>query len=126
MGKGVIVIGIDGGTWDLILPWVRQSKLPTFKSLLDEAAWGELRSTVPPTTAPAWASFLTGKLPNEIGIYDFYRYAENFEKHVVHYRLIEGRDLLARLEAAGLSQVVLNVPITYPPRPHGVNTTIDA
>ena len=124
MGKGIIVIGIDGGTWDLIIPWTHQNELPTFQSLLNKAAWGELQSTIPPTTAPAWATFLTGRLPSETGIYDFYRYDQSLEKHVVNYRLIEGRDLIARLEAAGRSQVVVNVPMTYPPRSHGVNTTL--
>jgi len=38
----VIVIGLDGATWDLIKPWADEGKLPTFKKLMKEGAWGEL------------------------------------------------------------------------------------
>ncbi|MBE7472372.1 MAG: alkaline phosphatase family protein [Anaerolineales bacterium] len=29
--------------------------------------WGELLSTIPPLTAPAWSTFATGKNPGKMG-----------------------------------------------------------
>ena len=55
--KRVIVIGLDGATFDLIKPWAEEGKLPTFKKLIGEGAWGNLKSTVPNATIPAWPSF---------------------------------------------------------------------
>jgi predicted AlkP superfamily phosphohydrolase/phosphomutase len=69
--RKVFVIGLDGATFDLIKPFVAQGKLPTFKKLMDGGAWSELRSTVPPVTASAWSSFMTGKNPGAHGLFDF-------------------------------------------------------
>ena len=33
----VIVIGLDGATWDLIKPWAYEGKLPTFKEIMDSS-----------------------------------------------------------------------------------------
>lgn len=52
----VLVVGLDGVTWDVILPFVREGKLPTFRKLLEEGSWGILKSTLPPVTVPAWSS----------------------------------------------------------------------
>lgn len=52
----VLVVGLDGVTWDVILPFVREGKLPTFRKLLEEDSWGILKSTLPPVTVPAWSS----------------------------------------------------------------------
>ena len=38
--RRVFVIGLDGGTYDLIRPWVEQGKLPTFARLMDGGTWG--------------------------------------------------------------------------------------
>ena len=67
----ILIIGIDGATFDLIEPWADQGKLPTFKSLLDAGVHGELKSTIPPVTAPAWTSFMTGMNPGKHGLFDF-------------------------------------------------------
>src|SRR4030065_27001 len=67
----VLCIGLDGATFDLIKPFIAQGKLPTFKKLMDSGAWSELRSTVPPVTASAWSSFMTGKNPGAHGLFDF-------------------------------------------------------
>jgi predicted AlkP superfamily phosphohydrolase/phosphomutase len=72
MGR-VLIIGWDGATFDLIEPWVAQGKLPNIAAVLENGAHGELRSTLPPMTFPAWSSFMTGKNPAKHGIYDFTR-----------------------------------------------------
>lgn len=38
----VLVIGLDGATWDLIKPWAEEGKLPTFKKLMEGGRGGEL------------------------------------------------------------------------------------
>jgi predicted AlkP superfamily phosphohydrolase/phosphomutase len=64
----VLVIGLDGGTWDLIMPWIKQDKLPNFKKLVNSGTWGELTSTIPPYTVPAWNTLTSGKSPGKLGI----------------------------------------------------------
>ena len=69
--KKVLVIGLDGATWDLLKPWADEGKLPTIKKLMDGGVWGELQSTVPFLTPPAWTSLFTGVNPGKHNIYDF-------------------------------------------------------
>ena len=67
----VLVIGLDGATWDLIKPWAEEGKLPTFKKLMDNGVHGNLKSTIPPWTIPAWNCMLTGKNPGKLGVFTF-------------------------------------------------------
>ena len=109
-----MVIGLDGATYDLILPWVKTGDLPVFGRLLAESAWGPLESTRPPLTCPAWPVFYTGRNPGKLGAIDFI--SGNGGDRVVSYGDIRGPafwDLAAR---HGLRSVVINVPVTYPPR----------
>ena len=65
------MIGLDGATFDLIKPWAEEGKLPTFKKLMEEGVWGELESTIPPITGPAWLALATGRNPGKTGAIDF-------------------------------------------------------
>ena len=69
----VIVIGLDGGTWDLLQPMMAQGWMPHLARLVQEGAHGPLRSTLPPLTAPAWSSFMTGLNPGRHGVFAFQR-----------------------------------------------------
>src|SRR5258708_28838594 len=71
MGSHVFVIGLDGATFDLIHPFIAQGFLPNLQSLISKGSYGELSSTIPPVTASAWTSFMTGKNPGKHGLFDF-------------------------------------------------------
>jgi len=66
-----IIIGLDGGTFTVLKPLMDKGLLPTLKKIADNGVWGELESTIPPLTGPAWASFQTGVNPGRHGLYDF-------------------------------------------------------
>ena len=44
----VLIIGLDGATFDIIKPWIEKGELPTLKNLMKEGVHGDLRSTIPP------------------------------------------------------------------------------
>ena len=73
----VLVIGLDGATWDLLEPLLAKGMLPTFNKLMDKGMWGELESCIPPITMPAWACMITGKNPGKIGLIHFLMRKEN-------------------------------------------------
>ena len=50
--KKVLVFGIDGGTFDLLLPWMERGLLPNLKKIREEGVSGILKSSFPPVTAP--------------------------------------------------------------------------
>ncbi len=112
----VLVIGLDGGTFDLILPWVQKGHLPVFKKLMQEGVWGELQSTTPPLTGPAWSSFITGKNPGKHGIYDFMRRnPEGYNWITFNATQRSGISFWRLLGDHGKKVIVFNVPGTYPP-----------
>lgn len=115
--KKVLVIGLDAATPDLLMKWVEEGKLPTFAELIDNGVYGKLKSTIPPVTCPAWLSFMTGKNPGKLGIFDFVERAPNtYEIKVVNFQSIRSRSLWEIFSARGKKVGVFNVPTTFPPK----------
>jgi len=112
----VIVIGLDGATFDLITPWVKDGKLPALKKLMDDGSWGTLESTPFPNSAPAWVSCLTGVNPGKHGIFGFgVRSNNKYEYQLANTSLIETKTIMEILTEYGKRSIVMNVPVTYPP-----------
>ncbi|MCI4351464.1 MAG: alkaline phosphatase family protein [Thermoplasmata archaeon] len=66
-----LVLGLDGGTFDLLTPWMESGELPFLASLVRGGASAPLASVYPPKTIPAWYSFATGQDPGSLGIFGF-------------------------------------------------------
>jgi predicted AlkP superfamily phosphohydrolase/phosphomutase len=112
----VLIIGLDGATFDLIKPWVATGQLPTFKRLLHEGTQAELESTIPPITPPAWTSFMTGMNPGKHGLFNFTEYHPY--NHSIRYANASNRkvsSIWSLLSALNWSVGMINVPMTYPP-----------
>ncbi|MDX1610763.1 MAG: alkaline phosphatase family protein [Candidatus Thermoplasmatota archaeon] len=114
----LVFLGLDGATWDILDPLLDAGKLPTFQRLVDEGTRGELQSTHPPVTFPAWRVLSSGKNPGKLGVYgwnhpDFqardFVYPNGSDFHT--------RDVWDYLNQAGHTTAVVNQPGTYPPIP---------
>ncbi|WP_457751206.1 alkaline phosphatase family protein [Thermococcus sp.] len=108
----VLVIGLDGATWDLLKPWADSGELPTFKELMEKGSWGGLRSTIPPWTIPAWDSMTAGKSPQKLG-YATFMVKDGYK--FVPYRLKRARQELIWdiLSEHGYKNIVANLPNVY-------------
>lgn len=114
----VLVLGLDGATFDLIRPWVEAGRLPTLARLMAQGAQGELRSTVPPMTGPAWTTFATGVNPAKHGLYDWIgRDAGTYQFSALTALDCKAPTIYQLLSRAERRVCVLNVPMTYPPTP---------
>lgn len=111
----VIVIGLDGATFDFISPMVRRGELPNISTLLQSGASGTLASTYPPVTPPAWATFSTGKNPGKHGIFDFRAKPYSTDSTVVfaNFNSIKCATFWEILRDTGLKFGVVNLPMTY-------------
>lgn len=125
-GRRVLVIGLDGGTFRILEPLAQKGKIPNLKRLMEQGFKAELLSTVPPISAPAWATFITGKNPGKHGILHFValKPEESSEDgleifpggfSLVNLRSIRERTLWQIIGEAGKKVGVMNVPICYPP-----------
>jgi predicted AlkP superfamily phosphohydrolase/phosphomutase len=112
----VLVIGWDGADWRLLRPLMAQGHLPNLAALVARASHGELLSTLPPVTAAAWSSFITGRPPSHHGLLSWQLPLDGrLERAWVSASALHGPTLWQLLSAAGRRLGVLNVPLTYPP-----------
>jgi len=115
----VMIVGLDGATFDIIKPWADKGELPTFKKLMKNGVWGPLQSTIPHATVPAWASFATGCNPGKHGFYDFFKEKKNSYDLTIEMfpsKATKKPMLWEILSKAGKKVAVINVPGTYPPQ----------
>jgi predicted AlkP superfamily phosphohydrolase/phosphomutase len=97
-------------------PLLEKGEMPHVAALLAEGAHGVLHSTVPPVSAPAWATVLTGLDPGRHGLYAFVVERERKgEMHLANLTDVRGAKLWDLAAAQGVRPVVANVPVTWPP-----------
>ncbi len=115
MPRRVLVLGLDGASFDVIGPMVAAGRLPTLARWMEIGDAGDLQSTVPPMSFPAWSSFLTGLDPGEHGLFDFTQKVPGaYRVRFANASDRAGSSILARAEAAGKRVIALGVPGTYP------------
>lgn len=114
----MLILGLDGATLDIINPLIEQGRLPNLARLQQEGAWGPLRSTLPPVTAAAWSTFMTGLNPGKHGIFQWRTYDPttytNLNEKVVTAERLAGRTFWDMLGKAHHRVGIITVPVTYP------------
>jgi len=108
----VILLGIDGATFDLIRPWIEKGELPTFGKMFHGGTHGNLETTVPCMSIPAIPSLFTGVNPARLGVFDFHK----GDNSLVTYDDIEEESVWDILADNGVKCCVVNLTGTYPPR----------
>jgi len=104
--RKVLLIGIDGATWDIIDPMMEEGRLPNFRRLKEEGAWGRLESLDPPLTPIVWTSIASGKRKEKHGILDFFSTSQD----------IETKRIWDVLEERGYTIGLHEYPVTWPPK----------
>ncbi len=112
----VCIIGWDGADWRILRPMMDAGVLPNLSAFLWRARHGALRSTLPPVTAPAWSTFLTGVNPGKHGLFNWQGpMNERLERPFLNASHVRSPRLWDWLSRAGKRSLFLNVPLTYPP-----------
>jgi len=117
MRPRTLLIGLDGATFSILDPLVREGVMPFLKDLLRSGTRAELTSVVPPLTPPAWSSLMTGRSPGNHGIFDFMRFESRPDSR--YLRMVDSRDVSCEtiwsiVTRHYLRATVLNFPLTYP------------
>jgi predicted AlkP superfamily phosphohydrolase/phosphomutase len=116
--RKVFCVGLDGATFDVIDPLIARGRLPTLERLLASGTRARLASTVPPLSAPAWVSFMTGANPGRHGVFHFRAMEEGtLGASLVGSWAYRGRTIFDYASRAGLEVTAFRVPMTYPPWP---------
>lgn len=117
----LMVIGIDGMEPSLYEKW--RDELPNLRRIEEEGGFERLESTYIPLSAPAWASFMTGKNPGNHGIIDFVELQDDYS-----IRPLSGADVddrkLHQIISEQYKVGTVNMPYSYPPEPlNGFNVS---
>ncbi|MCZ6767582.1 MAG: alkaline phosphatase family protein [bacterium] len=70
-GPPILLFGVDGLEWDVVLPLIHEGRMPTIARLMERGSSGRI-STMSPTSSPIiWTSIATGKIAQKHGILGF-------------------------------------------------------
>lgn len=113
--KRIMIIGLDGATFDIIKPMVETGRLPTFANLIANGTSGNLKSTILPITPPAWTSFMTGKNPGKHGVFAFYTQStESYGTQMTTGLSIKSKKIWEYLDSERIG--LIDIPMTFPPQ----------
>lgn len=118
MSKKVLFIGLDGATFDLLDPFIKDGLMPNLSQFMAEGFKGLLETVYPPITPTAWVSWMTGKNPGKHGVFEFLLRRNGSgapPDSPVSARSRDGQTFWDILAGAGKRAIVTNVPCTYPP-----------
>jgi hypothetical protein len=116
--RRVLVIGLDGATFRLLKPFAESGLMPELGELMASGCHGELRSTFPPLTPPAWSSFMTGKNPGKHGVVSFRRAPVGYRTgDFINANSLRARTLWEIVGETGRTVGAINVVPSYPVRP---------
>jgi predicted AlkP superfamily phosphohydrolase/phosphomutase len=93
--------------------------MPTIKRLVEQGISGNMVSTIPPITVPAWMSMMTSQDPGMLGCYGF-RNRKTYEYedlYITNSKYIDAKTVWNHLSRNRLRSLILGVPLTYPPKP---------
>jgi len=125
--RPTVVVGLDGAGFELIEPWIEAGHLPTVERIVETGLRGDLQSVLPPVTSPNWRAYATGRNPGQFGIFWWehvdtaarrvYYPAERKHDHPSYWSYLGDGTASGTSRDAEPSVAVVNVPLTYPPRP---------
>jgi len=115
----VALIGLDGADRDWLEPALALGLMPNLNSRFGDRVH-PCRSTIPPVSATAWLAITTGGGPGRLGIVDFF--CHDVRKHRIQVHPITSDDVCLpfvweQATDAGLSSLIINLPLTYPAHP---------
>ncbi len=116
--RRVVLIGLDGVPYSLLKRLLDDGIMPNLAELAREGSLRRMTSVHPWVSSVAWSSFMTGSNPAKHGIFGFIdRDPATLKTFIPIARHMKASTLWDVLGDAGRRSVVVNVPVTYPPKP---------
>lgn len=117
MEKKFLVVGLDSAPAEIVFD--RREELPVLRELIENGLYGNLRSSDPPITIPAWMVMCTGKDAGRLGLYGF-RHRKDYSYRdiwIATSQSIKERTVWDLIAERGGQSCLVSVPPSYPPRP---------
>src|SRR5262245_58970501 len=116
-GDRVVLIGIDGATWDVIRPLMKAGDLPNLRGLVERGWSGVLHSMEPMVSPALWTTIASGHVPAEHGILGFLAPTQDGGEAPVTSNLRRVETLWTIATRAGRTVNVIGWFVTWPAEP---------
>jgi len=116
--RRVVLIGLDGTPYTFMQRLIAEGRAPNAARLVQQGSLLRMDSVWPWVSSVAWSTMMTGVNPARHGIFGFIdRDPASGKQFIPTARNMKAPTLWEVLSAAGKRVIVVNVPVTYPPRP---------
>ena len=113
----VVFIGLDGTPYTFLSRLIEEGRAPNAARLVEQGSLLRMDSVWPWVSSVAWSTMMTGVNPAKHNIYGFIdRDPATYKQFIPTSRNMQATTLWEVLSDAGKRVVVVNVPVTYPPR----------
>jgi len=118
MNQRLFILALDGTPFTLLNELLQNGHMPNLKKLAEQSLFKQMDSVIPPVSSSAWASFMTGKTPDQHGILGFVdRDPATFEWILTNASHLHAATLWQIFSEQKKRVFTMNVPVTYPPKP---------
>jgi len=114
----VFVLSLDGVPYSFVRSETARGMLPSIGGLFRQGSFMRMDSVIPPVSSVAWSTYMTGKNPAGHNIFGFIdRDPSTLKLFIPTGCHMKAKSFWERLSERGKRVVVMNVPVTSPPRP---------
>jgi predicted AlkP superfamily phosphohydrolase/phosphomutase len=115
--RRVVFIGIDGTPYTFMQRLIAEGRAPNAARLAEQGSLLRMDSVWPWVSSVAWSSMMTGVNPAKHNIFGFIdRDPATYKQFIPTSRNMQAKTRWEVLSEAGKRVIVVNVPVTYPPR----------
>jgi predicted AlkP superfamily phosphohydrolase/phosphomutase len=115
--KRVVFIGLDGTPYTFMQRLIAEGRAPNAARLAEQGSLLRMDSTWPWVSSVAWSTMMTGVNPGKHNIFGFIdRDPATYKQFIPTSAHMKAKTLWEVLSQAGKRVIVVNVPVTYPPR----------
>jgi predicted AlkP superfamily phosphohydrolase/phosphomutase len=113
----VMVLGFDGLDPGRVRDMAARGRLPNFTTVMEQGIFTDLVTVLPPSSAPAWTSAITGVNPGKHGIFGFLKEPTSDDNVPIVFNTSRQRGFEAVwevLDGYDRSSCIINIPLTSP------------
>jgi predicted AlkP superfamily phosphohydrolase/phosphomutase len=115
--RRVVFVGLDGTPYTFMKRLIEEGRAPNAARLAEQGSLLRMDSMWPWVSSVAWSTMMTGVNPAKHNIFGFIdRDPATYKQFIPHSRYMKAKTLWEVLSEAGKRVIVVNVPVTYPPR----------
>jgi len=116
--RRVVFLGLDGTPYTFMKRLIDEGRAPNAARLAEQGSLLRMDSTWPWVSSVAWSTMMTGVNAAKHNIFGFIdRDPATYKQYIPTSRHMKAKTLWETLSEAGKRTIVVNVPVTYPPRP---------